>query len=149
MKAFMKLNAINLGSVLLGVIISFFPKCVFCWAAYMSIFSTLGIISIPYVPWLEPLLTVFFLVNVFTLFHIARKRKNYGPFCLSMAGALLIMASKFVIPSGLLTYSGLLMIIAASILNLITRNLACKIEAGKSGLTMSVPSGDQDGGRKL
>ena len=125
MKIYLKGNTGHFGTVLLSVILSFFPKCPFCWAAYMSIFSTLGLASIPYMPWLQPVMMVFFLVNIFTLFMIARKRKNYTSFVFSVTGALLIMVSKFMTTSPLLTYLGLLMIITASLWNLVFKKLAC------------------------
>jgi hypothetical protein len=125
MRIDLKGNTGHFGNVLLSVILSFFPKCPFCWAAYMSIFSTLGLASIPYMPWLQPVMMVFFLVNIFTLFMIARKRKNYTSFAFSVTGALLIMVSKFLTTSLLLTYLGLLMIITASLWNLVFKKLAC------------------------
>jgi hypothetical protein len=125
MRIYLKGNTGNLGTVLLGVILSFFPKCPFCWAAYMSIFSTLGLASVPYMPWLQPVMMVFFLVNIFTLFMIARKRNNYTSFAFSVTGALMIMVSKFMTASLLLTYLGLLMIITASLWNLVFKKLAC------------------------
>src|SRR5258708_5940722 len=125
MKIYLKGNSGHFGTVLLSVILSFFPKCPFCWAAYMSIFSTLGLASIPYLPWLQPVMMAFFLVNIFTLFMIARKRKNYTSFAFSVTGALLIIVSKFMTTSLLLTYLGLLTIITASLWNLVFKKLAC------------------------
>jgi hypothetical protein len=125
MRTILKVTASNLGTVSLGVILSFFPKCPFCWAAYMSIFSTLGLASIPYMPWLQPVMMLVFLVNIFTLFMIARKRKNYTSFALNATGAVFLMVSKLVTVSPLLTYAGLLMIIGASLWNLVSKKLAC------------------------
>jgi hypothetical protein len=125
MRTYLKGNASNFGTVLLSVILSFFPKCPFCWAAYMSIFSTFGLASIPYMPWLQPVMVVFFLVNIFTLFTVARKRKNYASFALSVTGASFLLGSTFMSVSLWLTYTGLLMIIAASLWNLFSKKLAC------------------------
>lgn len=128
MKAHLKVNATNIGSVLLGLIISFFPKCPFCWPAYLSIFSSLELASIPYQPWLRPMMMALFFVNTFSLFVIARKRKNYTSFSLNVTGAILIMVSISIITSALLTYIGLLMIITSSLWNLYAKKLVCKVE---------------------
>lgn len=128
MKAHIKINGMNLGSLVLGVIIAFFPKCAFCWAAYMSIFSTMGIASIPYLPWLQPVLVIFFIVNVFTMFFIARKRNDYNAFIFGVAGAMFVLFSKVIITSVWLTYLGLLMIVASSLWNLFTKKLTCNVE---------------------
>ena len=127
MIANLKVLATSAGSVLLSVIISFFPKCPFCWAAYMSLFSSVGLASVPYMPWLKPVMIGFFAVNFFTLFMIARKRNNFASFGLSMTGAMLIMISTFLTAPRILIYTGLLLIIASSLWNLFARKLACKV----------------------
>jgi hypothetical protein len=133
MRATPRLNISHIGSVMFAVIISFFPKCPFCWAAYMSIFSSLGLASIPYAPWLQPVMIVFFCVNIFALFTIAKKRKNYMSFGLNVTGALLLITSKTVIESVIVMYAGILMIITASLWNLFTRKLACDSKTLKTG----------------
>jgi hypothetical protein len=141
MKAGSRVNVSHIGSVLFAVIISFFPKCPFCWAAYMSIFSSLGLVSIPYTPWLQPVMMGFFLVNIFALFTIAKKRKNYASFGLNATGVLLLIASKFLVESLALMYAGLLMIITASLWNLFTRKLACDSKTLR--MTVNPSSGNQ------
>ena len=80
----------SLRSVLLSVLIAFFPKCPLCWAAYMSMFGSLGLANTPYMGWLLPVLVGVLGIHLYLL---AKKipHKGYGPFGLSLAGALLVV----------------------------------------------------------
>ncbi len=125
--AFLKADTNQFGSLVLSVAIAFFPKCAFCWAAYLSVFSAFGIASIPYTPWLKPVMITFFLTNFVTLFLIARKRKNYISFMISVIGAIFIMISSLSNTSPFFAYTGLVLIVASGLWNLLTRKLACKV----------------------
>src|SRR3954464_1419237 len=46
----------TLPSVLLSILIAFFPKCPACCIAYLSMFGSVGLAVTPYVEWLYPLL---------------------------------------------------------------------------------------------
>lgn len=79
-------------AVALGL--ALFPKCPFCWAAYLSLFGIAGLESIPYSPWLQPLLAILVLANLTSVWFRARATSRMMPFYLVTAGALTVIASK-------------------------------------------------------
>ena len=79
-------------AVALGL--ALFPKCPFCWAAYLSLFGIAGLQSIPYSPWLQPVLAVLLLSNLTSVWFRARATNRLTPFYLVTAGALTLIASK-------------------------------------------------------
>lgn len=106
-----------LPSVLMSILIAFFPKCPFCWAIYMSMFGSLGLARLPYMPWLYPVLMAFL---VFHLFMLWRKipQKGYLPFLISLAGAMVIISAKVFFPLvQWLSITGMILIISGSLLN--------------------------------
>src|SRR5690606_37188336 len=74
-----------LPSMLLSILIAFFPKCPVCWAVYMSMFGSLGLAKLPYMRWLLPVLLVFLALHLFLLYRKAAQR-GYLPFVASLAG---------------------------------------------------------------
>jgi protein SCO1 len=79
-------------AVALGL--ALFPKCPFCWAAYLSLFGIAGLQSIPYSPWLQPVLALLLLSNLTSIWLRARGTGRMMPLYLVTAGALVIVASK-------------------------------------------------------
>jgi mercuric ion transport protein len=80
-------------TVLLNVLIAFFPKCPMCWAVYMSMLGSIGIAKLPYMGWLLPVF-----VGILAL-HLGLqlrrvKRTGYLPFILSLAGAGVILLTR-------------------------------------------------------
>jgi len=105
-----------LPSILLSLLIAFFPKCPFCWAAYMSMFGTVGLARLPYMPWLLPLLMVLLGIHVFVQYKKTAK-KGYLPFVVSLAGALTILAARLYFPAEKsVLIAGMLAIAAGSLL---------------------------------
>ena len=74
--------------------LALFPKCPFCWAAYLSLFGIVGLESIPYSPWLQPVLAILLLSNLTSIWFRARGTGRMMPFYLVTAGAIAIIASK-------------------------------------------------------
>ena len=73
---------------------AFFPKCPFCWAAYLSIFGFTGLAQIPYSPWLQPVLFALMLLNLFSVWVRGRTSGHMTAFGLVAAGALAIILSR-------------------------------------------------------
>ena len=71
-----------------------FPKCPLCWAAYFSVFGIAGLGSLPYSPWLQPVLALLMLFNLTSIWLRARSTGRVIPFYLVSAGAAAIVASK-------------------------------------------------------
>lgn len=80
-------------SVLLSFFIAFFPKCPVCWAAYMSMFGSVGLAKLPYMEWLYPALALLLVFYLYLLYRRV-KQKGYGPFVLSLSGAVLMMIAR-------------------------------------------------------
>lgn len=111
-KKILKTNA----SFVMAVIIAFFPKCPFCWAAYMSIFSFLGLNTIEYQPWLLPVFIVLFFANLVSL-YFTRKRHGYKLLLLSLTGAALIVLNRLYWNVPIMVYCGAALLIIASLWN--------------------------------
>lgn len=106
-----------LPSFMVSILIAFFPKCPVCWAVYMSMFGSLGLSRLPYMPWLLPVLFVFL---AFHLFMIFRKipQKGYIPFIISLAGASLILCGRIFFPAeAWAAIPGMVLIITGSLFN--------------------------------
>ena len=93
--------------------LALFPKCPLCWAAYLSLFGIAGLESIPYSPWLQPVLAIMLLLNITSVWLRARSTGRIMPFYLVTAGALAIIISKVfnglplaILAGVLLTFSG-------------------------------------------
>ena len=117
-----KKTARSAGSMLLSIIIAFFPKCPFCWAIYMSMFGCLGIAKLPYMKWLLPVLLVFLALHLFMLYRKAA-RIGYIPFGISVFGAVIIIVTRTFFPfQNWLLIIGMVSIMSGSLLNSFTNN---------------------------
>jgi hypothetical protein len=107
----------SIPSVLMSILIAFFPKCPICWAVYMSMFGSLGLSRLPYMPWLLPVLLLFLGVHLLLLLRKS-STNGYIPFALSLAGAALVLSGRFFFPlQQWLMITGVIMIISGSLLN--------------------------------
>lgn len=104
-------------SVLLSVLIAFFPKCPICWAVYMSMFSGWGLVRLPYMGWLFPLLLMVLSIHLIMLFRRSSSQ-GYLPFLLSLVGTVFIVGSRNLFPTEpLLPLIGMGLISAGSFAN--------------------------------
>ncbi|WP_053991282.1 hypothetical protein [Mangrovimonas sp. TPBH4] len=78
--------------VVFPILVVFFPKCPICWAAYLSVFGISGLQSIPYSPWLLPVIFVIMLFNLVLLYRKAKLRNGFFPFWISLIGTLLVVS---------------------------------------------------------
>lgn len=114
-------------SFLMAVLIAFFPKCPFCWAAYMSMFSFLGLNTIKYQPWLLPAFIVLFFANIVSL-YFNRKRHGYKLLVLSLAGAAIIVLNRLYFNVPVLVYCGAALLITASLWNSLSQRMVNSIK---------------------
>lgn len=121
----MKRGFRSVPGALLSVGIVLFPKCPLCWAAYMSMFGSVGLTSVPYMKWLLPVLIGFLALHVFFIFRKI-KEKGYGPFICSLAGAVIIISGRaFFAGAGILLFAGIALVLCGSLWNNFTsRKLA-------------------------
>ncbi len=108
-------------AVALGL--ALFPKCPFCWAAYLSLFGIAGLQSIPYSPWLQPVLAILLLSNLTSVWFRARTTGRMIPFYLVTAGALTIIASKAFAAPVSASFIGVFLTLIGSIWSTFTRSL--------------------------
>jgi protein SCO1/2 len=108
-------------AVALGL--ALFPKCPFCWAAYLSLFGIAGLESIPYSPWLQPLLAILLLSNLTSVWFRARATGRMIPFYLVTAGALTIIASKVFAAPETAGLTGVFLTLAGSVWSAFSKSL--------------------------
>lgn len=105
------------GSTLLTLLIAFFPKCAFCWAAYLSLLGIASIGSIPYSPLLFPLLCVFLAVHLWFLSRRAAHKRQWTPFLLTLLGILLLILCGPILQVNEIKYLGMFFMICGSLLS--------------------------------
>jgi len=86
----------SFSSVMLSILIAFFPKCPICWAVYMSALGSFGIAQIPYMEWLLPVLISFLILHLWLLYKKI-SREGYGPFLFSLIGTSIMIIGRFLI----------------------------------------------------
>jgi len=106
-------------SLLPAITVAALPKlvCPACWPAYTGLLSTMGIGFINYSPYLLPMTAVFLCIALAALFYRAGERKGYLPFMFGLLAAILIVFGKFELDSDLIMYSGLSILVGASLWN--------------------------------
>jgi len=107
-------------AVALGL--ALFPKCPFCWAAYLSLFGIAGLESIPYSPWLQPVLAILLLSNLMSVWLRARTTGRMLPFYLVTAGALTLILSKVFAGPSAANFVGVFLTLVGSILSTLRKS---------------------------
>ena len=95
--------------------LALFPKCPLCWAAYLSLFGIAGLESIPYSPWLQPVLAIMLLLNMTSVWLRARSTGRMMPFYLVTAGALGLILSKVFVGLNVASLPGVLLTLTGSL----------------------------------
>lgn len=110
-------TAKTLPSALLSIGIAFFPKCPFCWAAYMSALGSLGLVKIPYLPWMLPVLLGLLALHLLVLLRQLTQGR-YWPFVCGVLGTACILLGRSVWPhEAWLLLAGPGLLIVGSLLN--------------------------------
>lgn len=93
------------------------PKltCPVCWPAYAAILSALGVGFVDYTPYLMPLTVAFLAITLAMLAW--RPRRGYAPLVLGLASSAIVLVGKFLFDSDLAVYSGVVLLVVASIWN--------------------------------
>ncbi len=107
--------------VVFPVLVVFFPKCPFCWAAYLSVFGISGLQSIPYSPWLLPLLFGVMVINLGLLYSKAKLRNGLPPFWLSFFGTLVVTIG-YTLTHKPTSFVGISLIFVGAVLNSLSFN---------------------------
>lgn len=82
----------NALAIVLPILIALFPKCPLCWASYMSLLGVAGIGTIPYSPWILPIIIGFLGGNLWIMYRSAHVRNGMLPFYLCSAGSIALFS---------------------------------------------------------
>jgi hypothetical protein len=106
-------------AVLPAVGVAMLPKlaCPACWPAYAGLLSSIGLGFLTKTAYLLPLTVAFLIVAVGALGFRARNRHGFGPFLTGLAAALVVVVGKFQFESDPAMYTGIALLIAASVWN--------------------------------
>lgn len=91
--------------------------CPACWPAYAGLLGSLGLGFLLESSYLLPLTGVFLGLALIALGYRAKERRGYGPLALGAGAAALTLLGKFALASSAALYSGLALLIGASIWN--------------------------------
>lgn len=93
------------------------PKvaCPACWPAYAGIVSALGIGFVLKTEYLLPLTVLFLTLSLSALLYKVQNRGGLWPFTFGLTGAALILYGKFSIDSDAMVYSGVGILVSASL----------------------------------
>ena len=85
--------------------------------AYAGLLATMGLTFLLDTKYLLPITTGALVIAVGTLRFRARRRRGYGPFYVGCGAALIMIIGKFLLELELVMWSGLALLIAASVWN--------------------------------
>lgn len=102
--------------VIFPILVAFFPKCPACWAAYLSVFGASSLQSIPYSPWLLPIIFGIMVFNLVLIYKKAKIRNGLSPFWITLIGTLLV-GSGYLLTHQLTSFVGVGFIFIGAILN--------------------------------
>ncbi len=116
----------NAVSLLPAVGTALMPKlvCPVCWPAYTAILSAMGVGFVNYTPLLMPLTAAFLLAVIVLLAWKAKTRRGYAPSILGVLATAMILIGKFQFDSETATYSGIALLVVASLWNAWPRRIS-------------------------
>jgi mercuric ion transport protein len=125
-----------------GIGLAFVPKlaCPACWPVYGALLGSVGMGFLLDASYLLPLTVAFLTVAVGALAFRAQSRWGYGPFAAGLAASAVILLGKFVFGSDLVVYSGVALLVAASVWNALparTKAAGCPACVSNSSVTAS------------
>jgi len=102
-----------------GIAFAFLPKlaCPACWPAYAGLLSSVGLGFLLKTAYLFPLTAAFLVLAAGALAFRAQARRGYGPFAMGLVAACVVLVGKFVFESNAAMYSGIGLLVAASVWN--------------------------------
>ncbi len=91
--------------------------CPACWPAYAGLVGAMGLGFLLKTAYLLPATVLFLLMAVGALALRAGSRHGHGPFGVGLAGAVIIVAGKFVFALDAVVYGGIVLLVAGSVWN--------------------------------
>lgn len=108
-----------------GVAASPVLTCPLCWPLYAGLLSALGLGFVDYTPYLFPVTAVLLLVSLIPLGWKAPHRRGYRPLVGGIIASFLILGGKFYFNAAWIFYTGIALLLAASIRNLWPKEKVC------------------------
>lgn len=113
-----KVSVINrISTVILPILIVFFPKCPMCWMAYLNLIGISGIVSIKHQPWLIYVFIGLAIINLINLYRLSKKRNGLLPFYLALLGTVMLGVNFWLNLSVLFVAVGLFLTLISALLN--------------------------------
>ncbi|MFD0894915.1 hypothetical protein KBB96_04130 [Luteolibacter ambystomatis] len=110
-------SARTAGTLVLSILVAFFPKCPMCWAAYCSALGLAGLAGSPYMEALLPVLVAMLGFHLISLGKQANK-VGYGPLLISVAGAATVfLVRRYAPATSWALNGGILLIVGGSVWN--------------------------------
>jgi mercuric ion transport protein len=102
-----------------GIGVAMLPKllCPMCWPLYAGIVSSAGLGFLVGTAYLLPITSAFLILTVAVLGFRARQRRGFGPFLIGLVASAAVLIGKFYLESNSITYSGVGLLMAASVWN--------------------------------
>lgn len=113
------------GRMALALLIALLPKCGLCLAAYLNLFSILGVSMTSIYPWILPVLSALLLLNLVIGFKKARQLNDYRAFGVSLAGMLVLVCSKIWLLPVVVSYVGVALLMVGSVFQLWQSSKVC------------------------
>lgn len=107
-------------AVLPGIGVALLPKltCPMCWPAYATLLTTLGLGFLISAHYLFAVTALLLLLSIGALAFRAHERRGYSPAVLGIFGAAVTLLGKFQFESLPAMYSGVVLLVAASVWNI-------------------------------
>lgn len=131
-----------------GIGVAMLPKllCPLCWPAYATVVSSLGLGFLVGTTYMLPITTSFLGLTLWVLAFRARLRRGLAPFLLGLVASAAVLIGKFYLESNPVMYSGVGLLVAASVWNGWPRRMnraGCEKCAGQGTQQGSYEHGDK------
>lgn len=110
-------------SIVLALLVALLPKCPCCWAAYGSLFCTVGIARFSFYGWVFPVTATLLVGNLAWMGIRMKGGKNCWPLILGLAGCLAVIASKLANGHSPVAYGGVALIALSAVWDAFLRAL--------------------------
>lgn len=114
-------------TVILPILIAFFPKCPMCWAAYLNLIGLSSIVSIKHQPWLIYVFIGFAVFNLINLYRLSKRRNGLLPFHLALIGTSILGLNYWLGLHSSLLILGISLTLLATLLNSLSFKLYHKL----------------------
>jgi mercuric ion transport protein len=111
-----------------GIGVALLPKlvCPLCWPPYAGIVSSIGFGFLIGTAYLLQITSAFMILTLAVLAFRAKKRRGFGPFVSGLAASTAVLVGKFYLESNPIMYSGIGLLVAASVWNAWPHRVACR-----------------------